>query len=102
VTLFRFLLAIPALFLQSALGLLAFVAGVFGWFASLATGRMPHGLRNVIAWYLRYAAQATGYLFLLTDRYPYSGPPVEEPEPEPEPEPQPQPELEEETPALDA
>jgi Domain of unknown function (DUF4389) len=102
VTLFRFPLAIPALFLEGALSVLAFIAAFFGWFASLVTGRMPLGFRNVIAWYLRYAGQTTGYLFLLTERYPYSGPPVEEPEPEAQLEPEPEPALEEETPALDA
>jgi hypothetical protein len=84
VTLFRLPLAIPALLLESSLAFLALVTAFFGWFASLVTGRMPSGFRNVIAWYLRYAGQATGYIFLLTDRYPYSGPPVAEPEPEPE------------------
>ena len=45
---------------------------------------MPLGLRNVTAWYLRYQAEATGYLLLLTDRYPYSGPPVEAAQHEPD------------------
>ena len=85
VTLFRIFLALPALLLESALGLLAFAAAFLGWFASLATGCMPQGLRNLSAWYLRYQGQATAYLLLLTDRYPYSGPPVEEPAPEVEP-----------------
>jgi hypothetical protein len=44
---------------------------------------MPAGLRDVGVWVLRYAGQTNSYLYLLTDRYPYSGPPVEElPEPE--------------------
>ena len=95
VTLFRLVLAIPAVLLQWALLVLAFVAAFFGWFASLVTGRMPGGLRNVVAWYLRYSSQTTGYFFLVTGRYPYSGPPVEEPEPEPEvEEPEPEPEVE--------
>ena len=38
------------------------------------TGRMPRGLRNSIAAGVRYWAQARGYLYLLTDRYPYAGP----------------------------
>ena len=46
---------------------------------------MPAGLRNLGAYGLRYIAQTDGYLFLLTGRYPYSGPaqlpaPPEEPE----------------------
>ena len=37
---------------------------------------MPEGLRNLGAVGLRYSAQANAYLFLLTDRYPYSAPAV--------------------------
>ena len=49
----------------------AFKAGI--------VGRIPLGLRNAGSHALRYNAQANGYLLLLTDRYPFSGPPVEEP-----------------------
>jgi uncharacterized protein DUF4389 len=78
------LLAIPALIVAGAVGTAAFVAAFFGWFAALAQGRMPEGLRNLGAYYLRYNAQVSGYaLYLLTDRYPYSGP-SEHVEPEPE------------------
>jgi hypothetical protein len=78
VTGFRLPLAIPALAVLGALSLALFVAAVLGWFASLVTGRMPEGLRDLGAWVLRYSGQVTGYWYLLTDRYPYSGPPVEE------------------------
>jgi hypothetical protein len=74
VTLFRLFLAIPALLVSSALGGALFVAGVFGWFVSLFTGRMPEGLRNLGAFSIRYGAQVYAYLYLLTERYPYSGP----------------------------
>ena len=37
---------------------------------------MPEGLRNIGAVALRYSGQANAYLFLLTDRYPYSAPAV--------------------------
>jgi len=47
---------------------------VLAWFACLARARMPHGLRDLFAYGLRYAAQAWGYLFLLTDRYPNADP----------------------------
>jgi hypothetical protein len=72
--LFRAFLAIPALLLDSAYGSLLAVVALLGWFACLATGRMPLGLRNAGALALRYAAQTSGYLLLLTDAYPYSGP----------------------------
>jgi hypothetical protein len=74
VTGFRLVLAIPALLMSTALNGIGFVAAVFGWFAALFTGRMPHGLRNTVAFSLRYGAQTFGYIVLLTDRYPYAGP----------------------------
>jgi hypothetical protein len=73
-TLFRFLLAIPAFFVSGGLNGLLFLVGLLGWFASLVLGRMPYGLRNAGAYALRYSAQVNGYLLLLTDSYPYSGP----------------------------
>jgi hypothetical protein len=94
---FRLVLAVPAFLLVSALGALLLVVGVFGWFASLALGRMPEGLRNAGAYVLRYVAQTSAYgSYVLTERYPYSGPSAaadEEPEPVPgEDEPHPEPE----------
>ena len=44
-----------------------------------ARGRMPRGLRNAGALALRYQAQTLGYLLLLTDAYPYSGPSAKRP-----------------------
>lgn len=71
---FRFVLAIPALILASAYGALVSVVALLGWFSALARGRMPQGMRNAGALALRYQAQTHGYLLLLTDDYPYSGP----------------------------
>jgi Domain of unknown function (DUF4389) len=73
-TLFRLILYVPAALVSGAIGGAAFVAAILGWFASLATGRMPAGLRNLGALSLRYSAQADAYLYMLTDRYAYSGP----------------------------
>jgi hypothetical protein len=78
VTGFRLLLALPALVVAGALAVVLVVAAFLGWFASMATGRMPVGLRDVGVWMLRYTGQVSAYLYLLSDRYPYSGPPVEE------------------------
>jgi hypothetical protein len=74
VTLGRLFLAIPALVVSSGLNSILLIVGIFGWFASLVLGRMPEGLRNLGAYALRYSAQTLAYLYLLTDRYPYSGP----------------------------
>jgi hypothetical protein len=70
----RILLAIPAWLTAAGLGGAALVAALLGWFASLATGRMPRGLRDLAAWSIRYTGQADAYLFFVTQRYPYSGP----------------------------
>jgi hypothetical protein len=82
---FRIFLAVPAWVIGDALGGVALVAALLGWFAALATGRMPRGLRDLGAWSLRYTSQADAYLFLVTERYPYSGPYefAEPPPPEP-------------------
>jgi hypothetical protein len=71
---FRAPLAVPALLIASAYGSLLLTVALFGWFAALVTGRMPLGLRNAGALAIRYATQTSGYLLVLTDRYPYSGP----------------------------
>jgi hypothetical protein len=47
---------------------------VGAWFSVLFTGRIPDGLHGLLAWAVRYEAQAYSYLLLLTDRYPYTGP----------------------------
>lgn len=89
----RLLLAVPALLLSASLGagpavgagtlalgggVLA-VTGFLGWFAALARGRLPLGLRDLGAYALGYGAQVSAYVLLLTDRYPDSDPTVTAP-----------------------
>jgi hypothetical protein len=74
VTGFRLFLAFPAMAVASALLGAAWVAAFLSWFYALARGEVPRGLRNLGAYALRYNAQTNGYLYLLTDRYPYAGP----------------------------
>jgi hypothetical protein len=69
-TFFRLPLAIPAFVLGYVLQLVMIVVSVIGLFAALATGRMPKGMRDLMAYCLRYNAQTIAYLLLLTDRYP--------------------------------
>lgn len=75
--LFRLVLAFPALLLSAVFGQLLGVVALLGWFASLFTGKMPLGLRNLGAYALRYHAQTYAYVFLVTGAYPYSGPYLE-------------------------
>ncbi len=85
-TLFRLFLAIPAVMVSGALlwggpragsyfsGGVAFVVAFLLWWVGLFRGRAPRGLRDLVAYSIGYAAQQSAYLFLVTDRYPYSGP----------------------------
>lgn len=74
VTVGRIVLAIPAVLLASAYANLLFVVAVLLWLAGLATGRAPAGLQALGAAAVRYLVQEVAYLFLVTDRYPYSSP----------------------------
>ncbi len=71
---FRLVLAVPALAVAGALGSALILSAVLCWFAALVTAREPAGLQRLGAFALRYAAQTDAYVYLLTDRYPYSGP----------------------------
>jgi hypothetical protein len=68
--LFRVILAIPAAIFASVLAVVLYVIALLGWFAALALGRMPAGMRELGAYCLRYQAQTYAYLLLLTPRYP--------------------------------
>jgi hypothetical protein len=76
--LFRLILAVPALILSGVFSWLTAAVAFLGWFAALATGRMPVGLRNAGAYTLRYTAQTSAYLLMVSPAYPYSGPCLEQ------------------------
>ena len=67
---FRLLLAIPALVLSSVMNYLVYALVFFAWVISLVLGRMPEGMRNLIAFTIRYHVQTAAYYSLLTPRYP--------------------------------
>ncbi len=71
---FRVFLALPTFLLNSAYGSLLWAVAFLGWFACMVDGSMPVGMRNAGTLALRYSAQANGYLLLLCEAYPYSGP----------------------------
>ena len=79
--LFRLILVLPALLIASTYGALLFVVALLAWFTCLFMAKMPPGLRNAGALTLRYAAQTSGYLLLVTDGYPYTGPTAPAPAP---------------------
>jgi hypothetical protein len=55
-------------------GGLAALTAFLGWFACLAKGQMPSGLRDTGAFGVGYRAQTLAYLLLVTERYPSSDP----------------------------
>jgi hypothetical protein len=74
VTAFRAVLAIPVFIVNSALGWALIICGVYTWFVAMVRGVAPWGLRNLMAYALRYSAQQDAYIFLLTDAYPHASP----------------------------
>jgi uncharacterized protein DUF4389 len=67
---FRLLLSLPAAILSGVMNYLVEVLAFFGWFVCLALGRMPEGMRNLLAFTIRYHAQTTAYQYLVTSQYP--------------------------------
>jgi hypothetical protein len=67
---FRLLLVIPAYIVLAVLGWVANVVMFLAWFYALFAGSLNSGLRDVLAYWLRYNAQTIGYACLLTQRYP--------------------------------
>jgi hypothetical protein len=68
------MLAIPHVIVLYVWGIVAFIALIIAWLAALFTGRVPEGLHNFIAQYLRYTTHVLGYLYLLADPWPSFSP----------------------------
>jgi hypothetical protein len=67
---FRLILAIP-LFLWAVLwGVIALLAYIVNWFATLIMGRSPDGLHNFLGTFLRYTTHVRAYTLLVADPYP--------------------------------
>ncbi len=67
---FRIFLAIPAMMFLYVLQLVGEMVMFLSWFYALFLGNLNRGMRDVLAYWLRYQAQLVGYLMLLTSRYP--------------------------------
>lgn len=66
----QWLLAIPHLAIVSALGSVSEILAVISWFAVLFTGRLPAGLADFQAMYLRYTLRTATYFGFLREGYP--------------------------------
>jgi Domain of unknown function (DUF4389) len=72
--LIRTILLIPHLIIVYFLGILASILYFIAMFAILFTGSYPLGLYNIVAAYMRWTSNFTGYFLSLYDRYPpFSG-----------------------------
>jgi hypothetical protein len=74
VTAFRIVVAIPAWIVNIGLSFAILLAAFYTWFVALVRGVAPWGLRNLMAYALRYDAQLNAYVFLVTDAYPHASP----------------------------
>ncbi len=67
---FRLILAIPGLLWASLWGVIAILAWIVSWFATLFMGRTPDGLHTFLATFLRYVTHLRAYLLLIADPFP--------------------------------
>jgi hypothetical protein len=70
---FRVILAIPLLIWAILWGIVALLAWIVNWFATLFAGRSPDGLHNFLATYLRFQTHVYAYTLLIADPYPGFG-----------------------------
>jgi hypothetical protein len=67
---FRLILAIPHLIWVTLWGVIAILAYIVNWFATLFMGRSPEGLHNFLATFLRYSTHLRAYMLLVADPFP--------------------------------
>ena len=67
---FRLILAIPHFLWLTLWGVIALLAAIVNWFATLFMGRSPDGLHNFIATFTRYATHVRAYTLLVADPFP--------------------------------
>lgn len=67
---FRLILAIPLMLWAVLWAVVAVLAYIVNWFATLFMGQSPDGLHNFLATFLRYTTHARAYLLLVADPYP--------------------------------
>jgi hypothetical protein len=67
---FRLILAIPLLLWATLWLVIAVLATIANWSATLFTGRSPDGLHTFLGTFLRYTTHVRAYLLLVADPYP--------------------------------
>jgi Domain of unknown function (DUF4389) len=69
-TIFRLVLAVPHIIMWALILVPSLALAVLGWSAALVIGRLPGPIRRFQVATLTYVTRVTGYLVLLTDRWP--------------------------------
>ena len=73
-TFFRLFMLIPQFFVFTFVSIAGWFVMFLSWWAILFTAAYPAVFLNFVIWWLRWGARLTGYMFLLTDKYPpFSG-----------------------------
>ena len=67
---FRLILAIPCLLWLALWSVIAWLAWIVNWFATLFTAQSPDGLHNFLASYMRFATHLRAYALLIADPWP--------------------------------
>jgi hypothetical protein len=67
---FRLILAIPLFLWLTLWGVIALLAAIVNWFATLFAGRSPEGLHGFLATFLRFTTHVRAYVLLIADPYP--------------------------------
>ena len=67
---FRLILAIPLFLWFTLWSVIATLALIVNWVATLVAGRSPDGLHNFLATFLRFATHVRAYVLLIADPYP--------------------------------
>jgi Domain of unknown function (DUF4389) len=67
---FRLLLALPHFVWLALWGIVAMLALLANWVATLVSGRPPAGLHNFLATFLRYSTHVSAYAFLIANPFP--------------------------------
>jgi hypothetical protein len=70
---FRIILVIPHAIVLTLYAIAAIVVIFIAWWAALFTGRVPEGMHNFIAGFLRYYARVVAYGAILADPFPPFG-----------------------------
>jgi len=70
---FRLILAIPHLIWLTVWGIVAALAAIANWLATLVNAQSPEGLHDFLATYLRYQTHVYAYILLVADPLPGLG-----------------------------